>query len=200
VYRVEEERFGSDMDFVFRPGALRGIPVMYFGGVRMKPENVAALQRAAYEQYPTVTVINAAEVLAIVQGVMDQAAAVIRFVSMFTVVAGVIILASSVAGTRFRRIREAAILKTLGATRKRVIAIFSVEFLILGSVAGLIGSLLASGLSALLLRRMLDAPFRLDLGPNVAAIALTALLAVTAGWLASYRVLGQKPLEVLRNE
>jgi putative ABC transport system permease protein len=111
-----------------------------------------------------------------------------------------VILASSVAGTRFRRIREAAILKTLGATRNLVMAVFSCEFLILGSVAGLMGSLLASGFSRLLLTQMLDAPFRFDPIPLLVAIASTAIVATLAGWIASYRILGQKPLEVLRNE
>ncbi|MCP5111978.1 MAG: ABC transporter permease, partial [bacterium] len=141
VLLVEEVRFGASLDFVFNPGSLDQLPTTYFGGVRVEPEAVGALQRAAYEAYPTITVINAAEVLAIVQEVIDQVALVVRFVSFFAILAGVVILASSVAGTRFRRIREAAILKTLGATRKRVIAIFSLEFLILGGVAGLIGTL-----------------------------------------------------------
>jgi putative ABC transport system permease protein len=200
VHRQVEERFGPDLDFVFDETVLARMPVTYFGGLRMRPGSVAALQRAAYVHYPTVTVINTAEVLIIVQEVVDQVAVVVRFVAAFAILAGAIILASSVAGTRFRRIREAAILKTLGATRRRVIAVFSIEFLILGSVAGLTGSLLASGFSRVLLTRMLDAPFRFDWPANLAAVALTALLAVGAGWLASYRILGQKPLEVLRSE
>jgi len=200
IHSVEEVRFGSDIEFVFNPGALDGLPVTYFGGVRMEPDAVAALQRAAHELYPTVTVVNAAEVLEIVQGVIDQVAIVVRFVSLFAILAGVIILAASVAGSRFRRIREAAILKTMGATRRRVIAVFSVEFLILGAVAGLAGTVLATGFSGILLNRLLEAPLRIDTGAALAAVAMTALVAVAAGWFASYRILGQKPLEVLRNE
>ena len=200
IHQVEEVRFGAGLDFVFNPGTLDGLPMTYFAGVRVRPADVGAMQRNTYREYPTVTVINAAEVLAIVQEVVDQVALVIRFVALFAIAAGVVILASSVAGTRFRRIREAAILKTLGATRKRVMAIFSIEFLVLGSVAGLMGSLLASGFSRLMLVQMLDAPFRFDPLPILAAIALTAIVATAAGWLASYRILGQKPLEVLRNE
>jgi putative ABC transport system permease protein len=200
VHQVQEIRFGTGLDFVFSPGSLDGLPMTYFGGVRVRPPDVAAIQRAAYRAYPTVTVINAAEVLAIVQEVIDQVAIVIRFVALFAILAGVVILASSVAGTRFRRIREAAILKTLGATRKLVMAVFSCEFLILGSVAGLMGSLLASGFSRLLLTRMLDAPFRFDPIPLLVAVASTAIVATVAGWIVSFRILGQKPLEVLRNE
>jgi putative ABC transport system permease protein len=200
VHHQEEERFGPELDFVFNEAAAARMPVTYFGAVRVKPDSVAALQRTAYQSYPTVTVINVAEVLAIVQEVVDQIARIVRFVAAFAIVAGAIVLASSVAGTRFRRTREAAILKTLGATRRRVMAIFSVEFLLLGAVAGLAGSLLASGFAALLLTRWLETPFRLAWGPVVATSVLTGFLAVGAGWLASFRILGRKPLEVLRSE
>ncbi len=102
--------------------------------------------------------------------------------------------------TRFRRIRETAVLKTLGATRRRVAGIFSVEFIVLGTAAGLIGSFLASGFSALLLNRILDAEAYFDWGPNVLTVFATAITATLAGWLASFRILGRKPLEVLRGE
>jgi putative ABC transport system permease protein len=96
--------------------------------------------------------------------------------------------------------REVVILKTLGATRRRVAGIFSVEFLILGAVAGLMGSLLATGFSSLLLKRFFEGQFRFDPLATAIAVAVTALIANTAGWLASFRVLGRKPLEALREE
>ncbi len=200
IHRTEAIRVGAANEFVFDPVTLAGLPAIYYGGVRVKTLQVAALQRAAYEKFPTVSVINAADVLQIVQDVVDQIALVIRFISLFTILAGVIILASSVAGTRFRRIREVVILKTLGATRRRVAGIFSVEFLILGAVAGLMGSLLATGFSGLLLKRFFDARFQFDPIPNLVTIVVTALIANTAGWLASFRILGRKPLEILREE
>jgi putative ABC transport system permease protein len=125
---------------------------------------------------------------------------VVQFVSAFAILGGVIILVSSVVATRFRRIHEVVILKTLGATRRRVAGIFSVEFLILGSVAGLIGSVLASSFSGLLLSRVFDADYVFDPLPGVLTIAGTALLANAAGWLASFPILGKKPLEILRAE
>ncbi|HSW50945.1 MAG TPA: FtsX-like permease family protein, partial [Bryobacteraceae bacterium] len=201
LHRTEAVRPGSSIEYIFNPGSLDGLPATYYGGVRVEPKAVGRLQRVLYERYPTVTVVNIADVLEIVQGVVDQVALVTRFVSMFTILAGAIILASSVAGTRFRRVREVAILKTVGATRGRIVGIISVEFLILGGVAGLMGSLLASGFSALALDRLFrQAEFRVDWAPNLAAIALAALVAIGAGWLASARILGRKPLEVLRGE
>jgi putative ABC transport system permease protein len=111
-----------------------------------------------------------------------------------------VILASSVAGTRFRRIREVVILKTLGATRRRIAQIFSIEFLVIGTVAGLMGGMLAGGFAWLVLNRLLRADARPDPLPMLVAIVGTALLAITTGWAASYRTLGQKPLEILRDE
>ncbi len=200
IHRNESFRMGPTYRFILNPAAAAGMTTMYFGGVRMKAAQVAALQRAAYERFPTVTVINAADVLQIVQGVVDQIALVIRFISAFSIAAGAIILAAGVAGTRFRRVRELVIFKTLGARRSRMAAIFSVEFLVLGLVAGSMGCLLANGFAALILNRLLEADYRFDLLPNVIAILATPLIANAAGWLASYRILNQKPLEVLRHE
>lgn len=198
LYRTEAVRMGANLDFAFSPGSLDGLPVLYFAAIRMKPATVASLQREAFQRFPTVTVINAADVLAIVQDVVDQIALVIRFVSFFSILAGAIILSASVAGTRFRRIREVVILKMLGATRGRIAGIFSVEFVILGAAAGILGSLLANGFSALLLKRLLQAEFRFDLLPNILAVICTALLANAAGWAAGHRILAQKPLAILR--
>ena len=200
VFRTEEVRMGGGMDVIFSPGTLDGLPMQYFAAARMTPAKVAEFQRVSFQRFPSVTVINGADVLEIVQGVVDQIALVVRFISAFAILAGAVILASSVASTRFRRVKEVAILKTLGGTRRRVAAIFSTEFLILGASAGLLGGLLATVFSNLLLTGLLDAKASLDVLPNVATIVLSALVANLAGWLASWRILSEKPLEVLRHE
>jgi putative ABC transport system permease protein len=198
VVKSTSVRPGSNVEFVFSPGALQGLPMLYFGGVRIQPQQVGLLQRRAFERFPAVTVINVADVLERVQEVIDYVALIVRFLSAFSIFAGAIILASSVAGTRFRRVREVVILKTLGATRRKVVGIFSIEFLLLGLVAGLMGSILATAFASLLLSRLFDANLVFDPVPNVVAICGTALLANAAGWLASMRILPQKPLEILR--
>jgi putative ABC transport system permease protein len=200
LHEWDEKRFMPTSAFVFNPPALAGLPVAYDGGVRIEKAQVAAFQRAAFEKFPTVTVVNIADALEIVQQVIDQIALVIRFLSAFAILAGAVILAASVAGTRFRRIREVVILKTIGATRHQVARIFSVEFLTLGVVAGLMGAILATIFSSLVLKRLLNAHFQFDPKAVLAAVVLTALLANTSGWLASFRLLRQKPLEVLREE
>jgi putative ABC transport system permease protein len=200
LHEWEQRRFMPTSSFVFNPPALAGLPVAFDGGVRIQPGLVAQFQRVAFEKFPTVTVVNIADALEIVQQVVDQIALVIRFLSGFAILAGAIILAASIAGTRFRRVREVVIMKTLGATRRHVVRIFSVEFLTLGVVAGVMGGILATVFSSLVLKRLLNAQFQFDPKAAVLAVVLTALLSNTSGWLASFRILRQKPLQVLRDE
>jgi putative ABC transport system permease protein len=200
IQRTESIRMAARFEFIFSPGHLDGLPTVYYGSARVRAADVPALQRVMYARFPTVTVVNVADVMQIVQEVVDRIALVIRFISLFTILAGAVMVASSVAGTRFRRMREVVILKTLGASRRRIAWIFSVEFLALGAVSGLMGSLLASGFAALALKRLLEIDYRPDWLANGLTVALAAALAVGAGWAASFRVLGRKPLEILREE
>lgn len=201
VFRQESVRAGATQEFILDPESLKGLPVIYFAGARVKTPNVPAMQAAIYNKYPTISIVNIADVLDIIQEVVDQIAVVIRFISGFAILGGVIILAASVAGTRFRRIREVVILKTFGGTRFRIATIFSVEFILLGLCAGALGSLLATGFTSVLLRRFFtEAEFHLEWQALTIAILGSALIANAAGWAASARILNQKPLAILRED
>jgi putative ABC transport system permease protein len=176
------------------------LPVIWNGGVHSDPKATAQLRRVLYEHFPTITVIDVAATLETVRQVILQITYVIQFLAAFSIFAGVVILASAIAGTRYRRICEVVVLKTLGATRRRIATIFSIEFAVLGLVAGLVGLVFANGLAKLLLDRALHFPFVFQMRMNFVVWGTTAVLAVIAGWAASHRVLGQKPLEVLREE
>jgi putative ABC transport system permease protein len=95
--------------------------------------------------------------------------------------------------------QEAVVLKTLGATRMRIVRTFSVEFSVLGLLAGAVGVIFANLLTRVLLHR-LDISFQIAWGATATALVGTAVLAMTTGWVASYRILGLRPLEVLREE
>jgi putative ABC transport system permease protein len=200
IFRQRAVRTGPQMDVLFNQVALDGLPVQYLGLVRLTGKQIGAFQRKVYQAYPTVTVINTADVMLLVQQVVDQVSLVVRFIAAFAILAGAVILASTVAGTRFRRVRETAVLKTLGAKRFTLAGIFSVEFLILGLVAGGMGSALATAFTRVLMTKLLDAEFHVEWAPVLLTTAMTALLAVAAGWIASLKILSQKPMEVLRDE
>jgi putative ABC transport system permease protein len=189
----------SRAEFILPEPVLSDLPIVWYGGVHVDPTLVEGLQRALYKAYPTVTVINVAAALETVRNVVIQITYVIQFLAAFSIFAGVVILASSIAGTRYRRIREVVVMKTLGATRARIATVFSIEFAVLGLVAGLVGVFFANLIARVLLKRMtIDYHFAWTW--TAAALLGTALLTVITGWAASHRILGQKPLEVLREE
>src|SRR5205823_3918242 len=132
------------------------------------------LQRVVFNRFPTVTVVNAADILEIIQSVVDRISVTVRFLAGFAIFGGAIILASAVAGTRYRRMREVAILKTIGATRSKIVRIFSLEFLILGTTAGAIGAALATAFSVIVIHRLFHALYTVQLVPVFLAIILTS--------------------------
>jgi putative ABC transport system permease protein len=138
-------------------------------------------------------------VIETVQGVVQQITVVVRFLAAFSILSGAVILASSIASTHFRRVREVVVLKTLGAKRNHIAAVFSVEFVVLGLLAGLVGVIFANLLTRVLLHQ-LDVRFHIEWLATVVALGGTAVLAVVTGWAASWRILGQKPLQILREE
>jgi putative ABC transport system permease protein len=195
-----ESRAAIRYDLVFPRQALMNFPVVYYGAVHVEPARIPQIEELIFERFPTVTVMNLADELRRIQEAIDQVALVVRFLALFAIAAGVIILSSSVAGTRYRRIREVAILKTLGATRSRIRSIFSVEFSVLGVVAGAIGGILGNLFSRIIAERFIEASFDFDWASLAIAMLATAVIANAAGWLASARILDQRPLEVVRSE
>jgi putative ABC transport system permease protein len=198
IRRTDAVRVGANNQFILSPGALDKFSAVYYGALRVKPERIGPLQARIFEEYPTVTVINAADILEVIQGVMDRVSLAVRFVGGFAIFGGLVVLASSVAGTRYRRMREVAILKTVGAKRGTIVRMFCVEFAIVGSVAGLIGGALAAVASGILIGQLLDTSYVFSWSPVFAAALITAVLTMVTGWLASYGVLDRKPLDILR--
>jgi putative ABC transport system permease protein len=199
IYKVMGENAFARSSYILPRALLADQPTVWYGDIHARPSAIPEIERALFATYPTVTVINIADILTTISDVVDQITMVIRFLAGFSILSGLIILASSIASTRFRRVREVVVLKTLGATRNRIATVFSVEFVVLGLLAGAVGTLFANVLSRILLHRM-DVVFQRDVRGSLTAVLGTAVLAVATGWIASFRILGQKPLEVLREE
>ena len=199
IYRADGQHLGAQVSFVLPSGQLKDEAATWYGGAHVDPKQVANMERGLFAAYPTVSVINLADVLERIESVVDQITFVVRFLAGFSIFAGLTILASSIAGTRFRRMREAVVLKTLGATRMRVVRTFSVEFSVLGLLAGSVGVVFANLLTRVLLHK-LEVGFHIEWRATLIALVGTALLATATGWIASYRILGLRPLEVLREE
>jgi putative ABC transport system permease protein len=199
VYRADGQHLGARASFVLPSGQIKDQSATWYGGAHMDPKQVASMERSLFAAYPTITVINLADVLQRIESVVNQITFVVRFLAGFSIFAGLMILASSIASTRFRRMREAVVLKTLGATRMRIVRTFSVEFSVLGLLAGSVGVVFANLLTRVLLHK-LDVAFQIEWFATLIALVGTAALATATGWIASYRILGLRPLEVLREE
>jgi putative ABC transport system permease protein len=199
IYRSDGQHLASRVSFVLPQGLLKDEPATWYGGLHIDPKQVGAMERALFVAYPSITVINLADVLDRIESVVDQITFVVRFLAGFSIFAGLMILASSIASTRFRRMREAVVLKTLGATRMRIVRTFSVEFSVLGLLAGSVGVVFANILTRVLLQK-LEVGFHIEWTATLVALVGTAVLATATGWIASYRILGLRPLEVLREE
>jgi len=199
LFRADGNHLASRVPFVMPSHTLKGEVATWYGGAHINPAQAASIERALFASYPTVTVINLADVIQRIESVINQVTFVIHFLAGFSIFAGLTILASSIASTRFRRMREAVVLKTLGATRMRIVRTFSVEFSVLGLLAGLVGVIFANLLTRVLLRR-LETAFHIQWTATAIALVGTAILATATGWIASYRILGLRPLEVLREE
>lgn len=199
LYRPDGQHIGGRVSFMLPSGQLKGEQATWYGGAHIDAKKVPEMERALFAAYPTISVINIADVLSRIESVVDQITFVVRFLAGFSILAGLMILASSIASARFRRMREAVVLKTLGATRMRIVRTFSVEFSVLGLLAGSVGVVFANLLTRVLLKR-LEIGFHIDWLAALIALAGTAVLATGTGWIASYRILGLRPLEVLREE
>jgi putative ABC transport system permease protein len=198
IRRTDALRVGANNQFILSPGTLDHFPAVYYGALRVQHESIAAIQAKIFAEFPTVTVINASDILEIIQDVMDRISLAVRFVAGFAIFGGLVVLASSIAGTRYSRMREVAILRTVGATRGTLVRMFCTEFAVIGSAAGLIGGALAGVASSILIRRLLETPFSFNWMPVLAATGATTLLTILTGWLASFGILDRKPLDILR--
>jgi putative ABC transport system permease protein len=185
---------------IFSPGALEGAPSTYLATARVPPAGEHALQSAVVAAFPNVTAIPVREVLAGVAAVLDRIALGVRAIALFAIGTGLVVMAGVLAASRRQRLYESVIFRTLFATRGAVARAFAVEYVCLGATAGLGGTALAAILSWIVLRHVLDTPWTFEPAPMILGIGLTTALALAVGFLATFRLLGQKPLPVLRNE
>jgi len=197
---VDWRSLTSNFFVIFSPGALDGAPSTFIATVGAPPEQETRLQSAVVAAFPNITAIPIREVLERVGAVLDQIALAVRLVAAFSIGAGLIVMAGALAITRQQRLYQSVILKALGATRGFVSRVFAVEYALLGAAAGLAGSALAALLAWAVLRFALEVPWRWAPGTLLAGVATATALALLVGFLGTRRLLGRRPLGVLRSE
>ncbi|MCZ6508162.1 MAG: FtsX-like permease family protein [Acidobacteria bacterium] len=195
---VEWQTFGLNFFMVIEPGVLDDAPQMRVATVRLPAGDEQAVQDALALDFPNVTLLRIRAILTRIAGILERLSLGVRFLGGFTALAGVVILASAVSAAASQRGRETALLKTLGMTRRQIIAQSTTEYLLVGLIAASVGAVGGNLLAwAVLTRGMeLEWSFR-PLTTLVAVglcVGLTTLTALAAGWPA----LMTRPLAVLR--
>jgi putative ABC transport system permease protein len=198
--RVEWQTFNTNFFVIFSQGALDGAPTTWLATARVPPADELAVQSAVTAAFPNVTAIPIREVLERIAGVLDQIALAIRLLAGVSIATGLIVTAGALGVSRHQRLYQSVILKALGATRGLVARVFAVEYALLGAAAGLGGSALAAALAWGVLHWALDVRWGGSLVTLVWGIGASAALALGVGFLGTFRLLGKKPLAVLRSE
>ncbi|ULA65407.1 MAG: FtsX-like permease family protein [Nitrospira sp.] len=200
IRKVEWGNLSTNFYMVLSPGSLDGAPLTYVATVQVPPADEVPLQQAIVAGFPNVTAINIGDVLDSFARILDRLSLAIRTIALFCVLTGGLVMGAALAATRYRRLYESAVLKALGATRGLLIGSFALEYLLLGIVGGAIGVGLASALSWALLRWVFELDWALHPSVLLIGLGLTIGLTLLVGFLSTYRLLGQRPLPVLRYE
>ena len=198
---VDWARVRTNFLLIFPTGVLEPAPQSHVILSRV-PDNaaLAAVQRALVSGFPNVSAIDLGLVLQTLDDILSKISFVIRFMALFSIATGLLVLISAVVVSRYQRVRESVLLRTLGASRNQILRITLVEYAVLGLLAAATGLVLALGAGWALAYWVFEAPFRVNAGPLLLLAGLTSLLTVLIGLFNSRDVLTRPPLEVLREE
>jgi len=199
--KVNWNKVQTNFQVVFPTGVLEEAPQFHVllthvpsGGASSK------YQQAIVKKYPNISIVDLGLVLTILDEILDKIGYVIRFMSGFSIATGIIVLIASVRISKYQRIKESVLLRTLGGSRKQILVITALEYLFLGSLSALTGIVIAVGGAWLLAKFSFEIPFQVNYIPALILFGLTAALTIIIGLLNSRGVLNRPPLEVLRSD
>jgi putative ABC transport system permease protein len=198
---VQWDRFETNFFVVFQSGALESAPHMLVTLVRADSASERGrIQRLMAERFPNVTAIDLSQVQAALDAMVRKAALIVRFLALFSLATGAIVLVGAVSASRLQRVREAVLLKTLGATRAQVLRILIAEYVALGVLAALASVALATAAGWALARWVFEAPFAVPAIPLGGLTLLLIAITLAVGLWNSAEILKRTPLAVLREE
>jgi putative ABC transport system permease protein len=200
---VEWQTLSINFVMVFSPDTFKGAPfanlsTLAFPDGGTEDEELAFLKKAT-AAFPALTAVRVKEALETANDIVTRIGWGVRAASAVTLLASVLVLGGAFAAGRRQRIHDAVILKTLGATRGRLIAAFSLEFLMIGLATAVFGLLAGSLAAWFVLANVMDIGFRFLAAPALGAALAALLLTLLFGLAGTFRALGQKAAPVLRN-
>lgn len=192
---------GINFAMIASPGLLEHAPHSHIATVRVEPASrEGAVLRAVTDALPNVTGIDVTEVLQMVADLLNQIGAALAATGSVTLAAGALVLAGAIAAGQRRRIREAVILKSLGATRAQIRATWLIEFGAVGAAAGLIAAAVGTAASYGVVRFIMDTEWSFLPGRLAATVAGCVALMLIFGYAGTAAALRAKAAPLLRNE
>jgi putative ABC transport system permease protein len=198
---VEWNRIQANFLVVFPKGVLEDAPQFHvFLSHAPSQQTSVKFQQAAVTRFPNISIIDLSLVLGVIEDLMDKIAFVIRFIASFSIVTGIVVLIGSILISRYQRMQENVLLRTLGASGKQVLSITALEYFFLGSLASATGIIIALLASWALARFSFESPFNPQLLPILIIYVAITTITIFIGVLNSRGTLNRPPLEVLRQE
>ncbi|WP_412561870.1 ABC transporter permease [Winogradskyella sp. MIT101101] len=201
IRMVDWGQLQLNFSVVFPKGVLEKAP--QFNVLTTNAPNEASsarLQQAVVKDFPNVTIIDLRQVYTIVEDILSKVTWIINFMAFFSILTGIIVLIGSVRTSKYQRIKESVLLRTLGAQNKQILKISALEYLLLGLVGSLVGIVLALISAMLLALFVFNEPFVPSVIPFVVFLPIISLLVLGIGLSNIRGVLNSSPLEVLRRE
>jgi putative ABC transport system permease protein len=187
--------------FVFpEDSLLRDAPQSIFTAVRVPKDEIGETQNRIADRFPNITAIDVTQAIADFADIVHRLSTVVRFFTLFSLLAGVLIIVSSVLATRFARIQEAVYFKVLGATGRFVLTVFTLENLIIGIISAVLALAISQTGAWIISVRVLDIAYRPYPGASLLMGIATVLLVVAVGLSASLSILKQRPVIFLREQ
>ncbi|MEO9257899.1 MAG: FtsX-like permease family protein, partial [Crocinitomicaceae bacterium] len=198
---IDWSRIRTNFLVVFPKGVIDDAPQFLVILTKVPSQQVSAkFQQQMVQHYPNVSIIDLGLILSILNAIMEKIGFVIRFMGGFSILTGIVVLISSVLISKYQRLQESVLLRTLGASRKQILAITALEYFFLGALAALTGILLALAASWALAHYFFETSFHPDLVPVLILGLIVCALTVITGLVNSFGLLNRPPLEVLRQE
>jgi putative ABC transport system permease protein len=198
---VDWQRVQTNFRVVFPSGVLEQAPQFHVLITRVpSPEVSARFQQAVVQRYPNISIIDLGLIHSVLDDVLDKIGFVIRFMAGFSIITGLIVLIASIFISKYQRMQESVLLRTLGASRRQILVITALEYFFLGALASATGILLSLVGTWALARFSFEASFTPQWIPVIVLFIIISLLTVIIGLLNSRGVLNKPPLEVLRKE
>ncbi|HEX6180922.1 MAG TPA: FtsX-like permease family protein [Chitinophagaceae bacterium] len=199
--KVDWNRVQTNFLVVFPKGVIDDAPQFHVLLTHVPSVEVSAkFQQTLVKQYPNVSIIDLGLILSILNEVLSKIGFVIRFMAAFSMITGLIVLVASVLISKYQRVQESVLLRTLGSSRRQIFAITALEYFFLGALAAFTGILLALAGSWALAYYVFETPFAPELLPMLIVFVSVAMLTVVIGLVNSRFVVSRPPLEILRQE